>query len=303
VTRLGIWLTEPDPAQGGGAFDGMSNVAQAAEAVGFDSLWVSDSTRPLDRLTIDRSPIFEAYSLLGALATKTRSIRLGALPSAGSGRAPAVLAKIVTGLDVISHGRSILSLFSPSDAPNGDRLAEEIRVCRAVLDDDVPEFAGRHYQINGAVNRPKPMQRDGVPVVVVIESGDGGRSPDRSEGLRIAARYADAVVVNGDLDAIGEVADVVRSSPHARDQNSRSGSTEVIWVGELVRDHGTADSPPTLTSELATQQLKHRFRAGADGCIIRLDGENPLETIAQMGPALSDVVGDMPTKSRPSRQF
>jgi alkanesulfonate monooxygenase SsuD/methylene tetrahydromethanopterin reductase-like flavin-dependent oxidoreductase (luciferase family) len=269
----------------------MSRVAQAAEEAGFDSLWVSDSIRPLDRLTIEGSPIYEAYSLLGALATQTRSIRLGALPSGVVGRAPAVLAKIVTGLDVISHGRSILSLFSLPDAADDDRLAEEIQVCRAVLDDDLPEFSGRHLQINGAVNRPRPMQWEGVPVVVVIESGDDGWSPARSEGLRIAARYADAVVVDGDVEALSEVADVVKSAPHEQDQHSHSRSIEVIWAGELVPDdHAIIDGTPTLPAVVAAQRLKDRLRAGADGCIFRLNSVSPLETIAQVGPALSEVV-------------
>jgi alkanesulfonate monooxygenase SsuD/methylene tetrahydromethanopterin reductase-like flavin-dependent oxidoreductase (luciferase family) len=281
----------------------MSTVAQAAEEAGFDSLWVSDGIRPLDRLTIEGSPIYEAYSLLGALATKTRSVRLGALPSGVVGRAPAVLAKIVTGLDVISHGRSILSLFSPSDAANGDRLAEEIQICRAVLDDDLPEFSGRHLQINGAVNRPRPMQWEGVPVVVVVESGDVGWSPARSEGLRIAARYADAVVVDGDLEALSEVADVVKSAPHEQDQHSRSRSIEVIWAGELVPDHhATVDGTPTRPSEVVAQQLRERLWAGADGCIIRLNSVSAPETIAQMGPALSEIVRGMSAKP-PSREI
>lgn len=301
VTRLGLWLTGPVASPDGGLLDRSFAIAQAAEKAGYDSLWVSDSIHALDRPTIGVSQAYDAYSLLGALAPNTRSIRLGAFPSGVADRAPAVLAKIVTGLDVISHGRSVLSLLSSSerDGKDGGRLAEEIQICRAVLDDDLPEFSGRHYQIHGAINRPRPVQREGVPVVVVIESGDGEWSPVRSEGLRIAARYADAVVVGGDADVLSEVSNVVKSATRDHGGQARSNSIKVIWAGELAPDHGaTLDGSPTLTAALAAQQLRDRLRAGADGCIVCLNGLDPIETIAQMGPAISEVPGGASAKSR-----
>ena len=235
----------------------------------------------------------EAYSLLGALATRTRSIHLGAFPSGVAGRAPAVLAKIVTGLDVVSHGRAILSVVSSSesDGKDGDRLAEEIQVCRSVLGDGLAEFSGHHYQIQGAINQPRPSQRAGVPVVVVIESSGIEWNAARSAGLRIASRYADAVVViGGDVRVLGEVADVVKSTNHDRGEHSPSDSIEVIWAGDLISAHsGTFDGAPTTTAALAVQQLRDRLRAGADGCIVSVNSFDSLETIAQVGPALSEV--------------
>lgn len=303
MTRLGVWLAEPFPSADDHSFAGSFALAQAAEEAGFDSLWVSDNIVRLDRPTIEVSRAHEAYSLLGALATRTRSIRLGAFPSGVAGRAPAVLAKIVTGLDVISHGRAILSVVSSStsDGGDGDRLTEEIQVCRAILDKGLPEFSGRYYQIQGAMNQPKPLQHSGVPVVVVIESSDNDWHPAQSAGLRIAARYADAVVViGGDAELLGEVADVVKSAPHDQGEHSRSDSIEVIWAGNLVPDHGaTVDGGPSaVTAALAAQQLRDRLRAGADGYIVCLNSLDALETIAQVGPALSEVARGMSAKPR-----
>src|SRR5664279_6125836 len=93
-------------------------VAEAAERAGFDSLFVSESpgspTRllPTDagRSPVPRGDAFELYSLLGALAARSRSLHLGAVPFGAERRAPAVLAKIVTTVDVISHGRGVLAL-------------------------------------------------------------------------------------------------------------------------------------------------------------------------------------------------
>lgn len=301
MTRLGVWLVEPFPSADDRSFAGSLALAQAAEEAGFDSLWVSDNIHALDRPTTEVSRAHEAYSLLGALATRTRSIRLGAFPSVVAGRAPAVLAKIVTGLDVISHGRAVLSVVSSSesDGEDGDRLTEEIRVCRAILDDELSEFSGRYYQIQGAINQPRPLQQAGVPLVVVIESSENDWNPAQSAGLRIAARYADAVVVGGDAELLGEVADVVKSAPHDQAEHSRSDSIEVIWAGKLVPDHGaTVEGPSLVTAALAVQQLRDRLRAGADGCIVCLNSLDPLETIARVGPALSEVARGMSTKPR-----
>jgi alkanesulfonate monooxygenase SsuD/methylene tetrahydromethanopterin reductase-like flavin-dependent oxidoreductase (luciferase family) len=290
VTRLGVWLGDPLSSANDHSFANSYAVAQAAEEAGFDSLWLSDNVHELDRPSSEIS--HEAYSLLGALATRTRSIHLGAFPSGVAGRAPAVLAKIVTGLDVISHGRAILSVVSSSesDGKDGDRLAEEIQVCRTVLD-GLPEFSGHHYQIQGAINQPRPSQRAGVPVVVVIESSGTEWNAARSAGLRIAARYADAVVViGGDMRVLGEVADVVKSTTHDRGEHSPSDSIEVIWAGDLISAHsGTFDGAPRTTAALAVQQFRDRLRAGADGCIVNVNSFDSLETIAQVGPALSEV--------------
>jgi alkanesulfonate monooxygenase SsuD/methylene tetrahydromethanopterin reductase-like flavin-dependent oxidoreductase (luciferase family) len=299
VTKLGVWLAEPFASADDRSFAGSVALAQAAEEAGFDSLWVSDRIHGLDRPTAEISRAHEAYSLLGALATGTRAIRLGAFPSGAPVRAPAVLAKIVSGLDVISHGRAILSVVSSeSDDKDGGRLTEEIQVCRAILDDDLPEFSGRYYQVQGAINQPRPSQRAGVPLVVVIESSDNDWNPAHSPRLRIAARYADAViVVGGDAELLRDVADVVKSVPDDQAEHSRSDSIEVIWAGEFVPDHGaTVDGQSTVTAALAAQQLRDRLRAGADGCIVCLGSVDPLETLVQVGPALSEVARGMSAK-------
>lgn len=293
MTRLGVWIAEPFSSAEDHPFAASIALAQAAEESGFDSLWVSDNVRDLDHPTAAVPRAHEAYSLLGALAPKTRSIRLGAFPAGVVGRAPAVLAKVVTGLDVISHGRAILSVVSSpeSDGKDGDRLTEEIQVCRAVLDDDLPEFIGRHYRVQGAFNQPRPLQRAGIPIVVIIESDDDSWSPARSAGLRIAGRYADAVVVGGNAALLGEVADIVKSAPRDQREYARPGSTEVIWAGKLAPGHAaTVGEPTAVSAALAAQQFRERLRAGADGCIICLTSLDALETIAQVGPGLSEVV-------------
>ena len=303
MTRLGLWLSDLDRGSGSnGLLHDASAAADAAERAGFDSLWVSDRIATVGGDLDPLRPVFEAYSLLGALATRTRSIRLGALPLGAETRAPSMVAKIVTGIDVISHGRSVVTLGPGHEGGGLDvgRLAEGLQVCRSVLDDEAPHFAGSFYAIDGATNRPRPVQVGGVPLVVFINQDDPARRDARPDVLRVAARYADAVVLGGDMSSVGEAVNVVEtaSSAHGR----RPGSVEVIWTGAASLESGSARGRESSSngswSECAAQvasQVRERLAAGAGGCIVAIAGFDQLEAIAALGTALRDVIGSAPT--------
>jgi alkanesulfonate monooxygenase SsuD/methylene tetrahydromethanopterin reductase-like flavin-dependent oxidoreductase (luciferase family) len=275
VTRLGLLLEVPahgreDP----GLFERMVALAETAENAGFDSLWVSDRTaEPLGGQ--DDSSGLEAYSLLGGLATRTRRIRLGALPRGEDRRAPSMLAKIITGIDVISHGRSVATLGSGSGRGNPpvDRLTEGLRVCRAVLDEGEIEFSGTFYDIHGALNRPRPLQVGGVPLALMVEDG----YPLRSEVLTAAVRYVDAVIIGGDTTAVNDVVEVVRAASLLHD--IPADSVQVIWMA----------GSPSSDSEVGveTDHLEGLLAAGADGCILSIGTDAPSESIRQGALQLS----------------
>src|SRR5205085_1231795 len=82
--------------------------AVTAESSGFDSVWVMDHLYQIGVVGPRTDPMFEAYTLLGAIAARTSRARLGTMVTGVTYRNPALLAKIVTGLDVISSGRAIL---------------------------------------------------------------------------------------------------------------------------------------------------------------------------------------------------
>jgi alkanesulfonate monooxygenase SsuD/methylene tetrahydromethanopterin reductase-like flavin-dependent oxidoreductase (luciferase family) len=216
LTRVGLHL----PAYSEG-FERMAALAATAEASGFDSIWVTDSLTDAraDSLALpsgdslasplgdglappsgdslaspsgDGSP-FEAYTLLGALATHTKTASLGAMVTPVTARNPAVLAKIVTGVDVLSEGRAVLGIGTgplidpPSASERLDRLAEGLQICRAMFTEEAPSFEGRYYRIEGAHNRPRPVRAGGIPILL-----GGG---DQEGVLGLVARYADAVTV------------------------------------------------------------------------------------------------------------
>jgi alkanesulfonate monooxygenase SsuD/methylene tetrahydromethanopterin reductase-like flavin-dependent oxidoreductase (luciferase family) len=313
LVRLGLLLSNPLPGresahdphhevgrESEGALAGAVTLAGAAERAGFDSLWVSDSIpaeqsvqsgkagTPTEGAKTDQNGLrYEAYSLLGALAVHTRSLSLGALPQHLDARAPSVLAKIVTTIDVLSHGRSIVTLgIGPSsDTVDVQRLAEAIRVCRAVLNDVDPEFVGSFYEIHAAANRPSPVRSGGIPVAVFV----GGEGPSWTAAVEVAARWADAVVVDGDEATVDRAVRVVRRVAHTG--NRSLPAVPVIWTGPLSSDRqqSSLERPKDLID--AVRQVEARVDAGADGCIVSIDGVDQLEMIHEAGPVLLDALG------------
>ncbi|MGH9096817.1 MAG: LLM class flavin-dependent oxidoreductase, partial [Acidimicrobiales bacterium] len=143
LPRRGLRLPDPapDPASNKdrrAEFERLASLARRAEASGFDSVWVTDDGGAVPKPPGGFELLFEAYSLLGALAIRTESVGLGVVPRGPTVRSPSMVAKIVTGIDVISHGRALLSLGL--EAGGGldpvDRLGEELDVCRALLTED-----------------------------------------------------------------------------------------------------------------------------------------------------------------------
>ena len=112
VTRFGLQIpnfTFPEVADRE-LFGEIAAIAVAAEESGFDSLWVMDHYYQISGVGPRTDPMLEAYTLLGAIAARTTRASLGTLVTGVTYRNPALLAKIVTTLDVISGGRAILGI-------------------------------------------------------------------------------------------------------------------------------------------------------------------------------------------------
>src|SRR2546426_7688708 len=131
-------------------FDSVVDNAKAAEDAGFDLITVMDHFYQIRGIGPETEPMMEAYTTLSALATQTERVRLGTLVTGVTYRNPALLAKIVTTLDVISKGRAILGIgaawYEPEHVGFGfgfppagerlDRLEEAVQICRALFRED-----------------------------------------------------------------------------------------------------------------------------------------------------------------------
>jgi F420-dependent oxidoreductase-like protein len=197
VTKLGYQIPNfTYPGVGpDGLFEAVARQAEAAERSGFDSVLVMDHFYQLPVLGPPESYMVECYTLLGALAQRTSRVRLGALVTGNTYRNPALLAKIVTVLDLVSGGRAQLGIgagwFEVEHEALGfefgtftdrfEKLEEALQIIIPMLRDERPTVAGRHYGVTDAINQPPPIGR--IPVMI---GGAGERKT-----LRLAAQYAD----------------------------------------------------------------------------------------------------------------
>ena len=175
-------------------------VAHEAEALGFDSLWMFDHFQtepvPTDEIT------FEAFVVLSALAVETARVRLGHLVLCAGYRNPALVAKMISTLDVVSGGRAELALgagwkedeytaYGFGFPPLKERMAlleDTLEVATRMLAPGRATYAGSQASIAGAINVPKGIQSPRIPIMV------GGNGPNRT--WRLAARYADELNVD-----------------------------------------------------------------------------------------------------------
>ncbi len=156
------------------------------------------------------------YTTLGALAARTRRVKLGTLVTGVTYRNPAMLVKQVTTLDTISSGRAILGIGAawnedehrgygfefPPVRERMDRLNEALQIARLMFSEDRPAFEGRFYRIEGALNVPRPIQRGGPPILI------GGTGEKRT--LRMVAKYADmSHWFGGSLDELKRKTDIL----------------------------------------------------------------------------------------------
>src|SRR5919108_6664861 len=112
MIRAGLQIpnfTYPDVAPDE-LFERVAAVAVAAEDSGWDTVMVMDHFYQLPLLGPPEREMFEGYTLLAALAARTKKVQLGTLVTGVTYRHPAILAKIVTTLDVISQGRAFLGI-------------------------------------------------------------------------------------------------------------------------------------------------------------------------------------------------
>ena len=189
-------------------FDKVIAQAKAAETAGFDRVMVMDHFYQLPMLGAPGEPMFECYTMLSAIAQHTKSVRLSALVTGNTYRNPALLAKTITTLDHVSHGRATLGIgagwFELEHQALGfefgtfgerfRKLDEALSIIVPMLKGERPTVRGKFYTAVDAINSPAPV----APIPIMI----GGQGEKKT--LRLVAKYAD------ESNLTGEVADIPR---------------------------------------------------------------------------------------------
>jgi len=182
-------------------------IASAAEDAGFDSIWVMDHFRQIPMFGPAWHDMLESYTTLAYLAAVTERMRLGTLVTGVTYRNVGHLGKIIATLDVLSGGRAMCGLglgwfraehdaygweFPSVDARYA-RLEDALQVLPMLWGKGAPAFEGRVLRLPDTTCYPRPLQEH-IPLLV------GGNGERRT--LRLAAQYADACNVIGDVDVV-----------------------------------------------------------------------------------------------------
>jgi F420-dependent oxidoreductase-like protein len=301
--RLGLQI--PNFSYGTGVaqlFPTVIAQAREAESAGFDAVFVMDHFYQLPMLGSPDQPMLEAYTALGALATATERVRLGALVTGITYRNPTLLAKVITTLDVVSAGRAILSVgagwFELEHRQLGfefgtftdrfNRLEEALQILDPMIKGERSTFSGDWYTTESAVAEPR--YRDRIPILI------GGSGEKKTFSL--AARYADHLNMGagfdelpGKLDALAKRCDEV-----GRDRSTLETS---MLLTVMVDENVTPDQIPPAVSqrmlggsaEYIAAQIKTKvLDVGIDGVIVNIPIYTP-GVIAAAADALRPLVG------------
>jgi F420-dependent oxidoreductase-like protein len=240
ITRLGFQIPNfsfpgvPTPR----LFEQVASIASRAENAGFDTVFVMDHFYQLPALGSPDQPMLEAYTLLGALAARTKRARLATLVSGNTYRNPALLAKLVTTLDVISGGRAMLGIgagwFEPEHVGYGftfppirerlDRLEEALSIIQPMLRCEKPTRDGRFYHVREALNSPAPIQVGGPPILI------GGSGEKRT--LKLVAKYGDESNLTCAPAEIPRKLDAL--ARHCRDIGRDPHTIGKTWLGSFI---------------------------------------------------------------------
>jgi F420-dependent oxidoreductase-like protein len=205
-----------DPAE---QWSVMRDVARHADAGPWESVWVYDHFHTVPRPTDEAC--HEAWTLIAALGATTERVRLGQMCTCMSYRNPAYLAKVAATCDIVSGGRVEMGIgggwyehewraYGYGFPPAGVRLGmldEGVQIMRQAWTEGRATLHGKHYQVDGAIVRPLPLQEGGIPLWI---AGGGEKVT-----LKIAAKYAQYTNFDGTLEGFTRKSELLAG--HCRD--------------------------------------------------------------------------------------
>jgi F420-dependent oxidoreductase-like protein len=254
--------------------------AQEAEAAGYDSVFVMDHFYQLPGLGTPDQPMLEAYTALGGLATVTKNVQLGTLVTGNTYRNPALLAKVITTLDVASQGRAILGIgtgwFELEHDSLGyefgtftdrfNKLDEALQIILPMLKGDRPTFEGKYYRTKEAMAEPR--FRDHIPLMI------GGSGEKKT--IPLAAKHFDHLNLIAGFNELAHKVEVKNRACEAIGRDPATLETSMLVIA-ILDENVTPDLVPddfkqqavVGSAESVADQIKSKvFDAGVDGVIL-----------------------------------
>ena len=286
--RVGIivpqgWTGEYDGWDAPRAWARTVALAHETESLGFDSIWMFDHLQtepvPTDEIT------FEAFVTISALAAETARVRLGHLVLCAGYRNPALVAKMIATLDVVSGGRAELGLGAgwkedeflaygwgfPPLRTRMESLEDALEIATRMLRPGRATYSGPTAEVRDAINVPRGLQQPRIPILV------GGNGPNRT--WRLAARFADELnldwlspeevmearpVIDSRCAEIGRDPRTLRVSVNiGRDASAVEGAPRVDLLRRYV-DAGVDRVMTMIRASAADEGALERF---ADDCV------------------------------------
>jgi F420-dependent oxidoreductase-like protein len=218
-------------------YEAMRRVATGAEVLGYDSIWVYDHFHTVPTPEIETT--FEAWTITAALARDTERIKIGQMVTCNGYRNPALLAKIASTVDVLSHGRLLCGLGAgwyehewraygygfPELRDRMRAFREAVQIVIKMWTEEKASFQGEYYTLDGAINEPKGVQKPHIPLWL----GGGGETVT----LKLVAQWGSASNFGvGKLDACEQKLGVLRQhcADVGRDFDSLVRSTNMNLV-------------------------------------------------------------------------
>lgn len=269
----------------------LAEIARAADAAGFYSLWVMDHFFQIRGVGPHENDMLEAYTTLGYLAALTRKVKLGTMATGVIYRYPGILVKAATTVDVLSGGRTYFAIGAawneqesnglgvpfPPIAVRFELLEEALQIANQMWSDDNGAYRGKHNHLAETLCSPQPLSRPRPPVLV---AGGGERKT-----LRLVAQYADACNLFGTPELVAPKLEILKRHCSALGRDYASIEKTTLGTADLRPGRTSAREIVSLCKGLAAVGVQHAIFN-----IPNVEQIAPLETFEkQIIPAVAEL--------------
>ncbi|HEA70569.1 MAG: putative F420-dependent oxidoreductase [Candidatus Lokiarchaeum sp. GC14_75] len=249
-------------------YDSIKKIAQECERLGYYSLWAMDH---LMWGVNNEGSVFEAWTLLSALAVETQSIKLGPLVACNSYRSPTLTAKIGATFDIISNGRLIFGYgagwkeeeYKAYGFPFRDpvtrvnQMREGITLIKKLWTEEITSFQGDFYEVKEAICKPKPVQKPHPPIMI----GGGGEKFT----LKVAAEIGDIWNAWGpSIEDYKRKVNILKE--HCDTLGRKIDDIELSWSGNIL----IGKNEKQLNKKISRYGKEINFVCTYDNCIEKL---------------------------------